>query len=295
MPDTMEYEDLIRKIRTIDVITRARVSGQQAGVHISLFKGQGVEFSDIREYLPGDDIRAIDWKITARYGLPYIKEFVEERDQTIYVILDISGSGAFGHIESKFSTMVSILATLVFSAVHHHDRIGLVLVTDEVERFIPAKGGRSHAVHLLQTAITCDSVSRRSDLIPALTTILTRIRRMATVILISDFFTPDCSRELAILKRHHDLLAIRVTDQREHKLPDIGLIELEDSETGEQILVDTSDFGLRERYAAAADEHDAGVVTMMRRLRIPFVHLQTGGDFYNPLQMLFRLRPGGEL
>ena len=295
MPDAKEYAYLIRKIRTIEIITRARVSGQQAGVHISLFKGQGVEFSDIREYLPGDDIRAIDWKITARYGVPYIKEFVEERDQTIYIILDISGSGAFGHTQSKFSTMVSILATLVFSAVHHHDRIGLVLVTDEVERFIPAKSGRSHAIHLLETAITCDPDSLRSDLTPALTTILTRIRRMATVLLISDFYTPDCSRELAVLKRHHDLLAIRVTDPREHELPDIGLIELEDSETGEQILVDTSDSGLRERYATAAQEHDAGVITMMRRLRIPFVHLKTGEDLYNPLHLLFRLRPGSEL
>lgn len=295
MPDAKEYADLIRKIRTIDIVTSARVSGQQAGVHISLFKGQGVEFSDIREYLPGDDIRAIDWKITARYGVPYIKEFVEERDQTIYIILDISGSGAFGHSQSKFSTMVSILATLIFSAVHHHDRIGLVLVTDKVERFIPAKGGRSHAIHLLETAITCDPDSRRSDLIPALTTVLSRIRRMATVLLISDFYTPDCSRELAVLKRHHDLLAIRVTDPREHELPDIGLIELEDAETGEQILVDTSDSSLRERYEMAAQEHDAGVITMMRRLRIPFVHLKNGEDLYNPLHLLFRVRPGGEL
>ncbi|MDD1723674.1 MAG: DUF58 domain-containing protein [Methanospirillum sp.] len=295
MSDTDSYADLIRKIRTIDIITRARVCGQQAGVHISLFKGQGVEFSDIREYIPGDDIRAIDWKITARYGIPYIKEFVEERDHILYIIMDLSGSGSFGHTVSKFSTMLSILATLVFSAVHYHDRVGLFLVTDTVEHYIPARSGRSHAVHAIQTVLTHKPSSSRSDLRPACTMLLQRAKRMSSVILLSDFFVPDCSRELSLLKKHHEVLSIRVTDPREHELPDVGLIELEDSETGEQILVDTSDPAIRKNYEEAAAGYEETIRRTMRRYRIPFLQVKSGEDCYEPLRQFLSLRPGGEL
>lgn len=294
MPDDA-YSDLIQNVRTIDILTRARVSGQQAGVHISLFKGQGVEFSDIREYIAGDDIRAIDWKITARYGIPYIKEFVEERDHTLYLIADVSGSGSFGHTVSKFSTVLSILATLAFSAVQYHDRVGLILVSDRVEKFIPARSGRNHAIHLIQSVITHESVSPGSDLRPALTMILQRIRRMSTIILLSDFFTPDCSRELSLVKKRHDLLSIRVSDTREGELPDVGLIELEDAETGEQILVDTSDPYIREQYLVATTEYNNSLSLMMRKYRIPFVHIRSGEDFHPILEHLMTSRPGGEL
>ena len=295
MPDSEEYSELIRNVRTIDILTRTRVSGQQAGVHISLFKGQGVEFSDIREYIPGDDIRAIDWKITARYGVPYVKEFVEERDHTLYLIADISGSGTFGHTVSKFSTLLSIMATLAFSAIHYHDRVGLIMVSDRVEMFIPARSGRNHVIHLLQSIITHETGSRGSDLRPALSMILQRVRRMSTVILLSDFYTPDCSRELSLVKRHHDLLSIRVSDPREGELPDIGLIELEDAETGEQILVDTSDPVIRDQYREAVMNHSSYISLMMRKYRIPFVHIRSGEDFIPVLGHLMKARPGGEL
>jgi uncharacterized protein (DUF58 family) len=295
MPGNDSYLDLIQNVRTIDILTRARVTGQQAGVHISLFKGQGVEFSDIREYIPGDDIRAIDWKITARYGIPHIKEFVEERDHTLYLIADISGSGSFGHMVSKFSTLLSILATLAFSAVHYHDRVGLILVSDKVEVFIPARSGRNHVIHLLQSLITHTPKSEGSDLRPALSMIIKRVRRMSTVILLSDFFTPDCSRELSLIKRHHDLMAIRVSDPRECELPDVGLIELEDAESGEQILVDTSDPVIREQYLKAATAHHETVSLMMRKYRIPFVHIRSGDEYVSMLEHLMKARPGGEL
>lgn len=295
MPDNNTYSDLVQKVKTIDILTNARVSGQQAGVHISLFKGQGVEFSDIREYMPGDDIRAIDWKITARYGIPYIKEFVEERDHTLYLIADISGSGSFGHTVSKFSTLLSILATLAFSAVHYHDRVGLILVSDCVEKFIPARSGRNHVINLIQTVITHEPKSKQSDLRPALSMIMQRIRRMSTVILLSDFFTPDCSKELSLVKKHHDILSIRVSDPREGELPDVGLIELEDAETGEQLLVDTSDPVIRDSYKEAAEMHSQSVSHMMRKHRIPFVHVRSGDDFVPVLEHLMRTRPGGEL
>lgn len=295
MPDNTSYSDLIQNVRTIDILTRARVTGQQAGVHISLFKGQGVEFSDIREYIAGDDIRAIDWKITARYGIPYVKEFVEERDHTIYLIADISGSGSFGHMVSKFSTLVSVLATIALSAVHYHDRVGLILVSDTVERFIPARSGRNHVIHLIQSIITHTSQPGGSDLRPALSMIVQRVRRMSTVILLSDFFTPDCSKELSMVKRHHDLLAIRVSDPREEELPDVGLIELEDAESGEQILVDTSDPLIREEYHKATAHHNQEISLMMRKHRIPFVNIRTGDEYVPILEHLMMARPGGEL
>lgn len=295
MPDNEKYSDLIQNVRLIDILTRARVTGQQAGVHISLFKGQGVEFSDIREYLPGDDIRAIDWKITARYAIPYIKEFVEERDHTIYLIADISGSGSFGHLVSKFSTVLSIIATISLSAVHYHDRVGLILVSDTVELFIPARSGRNHIIHLIQSVITHPPQDGGSDLRPALSMIVQRVRRMSTVILVSDFFTPDCSKELSMVKRHHDLMAIRVSDPREEELPDVGLIELEDAETGEQILVDTSDPVIRDEYHKATLRHHEGVSLMMRKYRIPFIQIRTGDDCIPILKHLMKVRPGGEL
>lgn len=295
MPDNETYSELIQKIRTIDILTRARVSGQQAGVHISLFKGQGVEFSDIREYIPGDDIRAIDWKITARYNIPYVKEFVEERDHTLYLIADVSGSGSFGSKVSKFSTLLSVVATLAFSAVNYHDQVGLILVSDRVEKFIPARSGRNHVIHLLQSVITHKSVSRGSDLRPALHLILQRVRRMSTVVLLSDFFTPDCSRELSMVKRHHDLLSIRVSDPREGELPDVGLIELEDAETGEQILVDTSDPSIRDLYMEASVNHHHEISLIMKKNKIPFVNIRSGEDFVPSLKYLMMARPGGEL
>ncbi|MFH0966233.1 MAG: DUF58 domain-containing protein [Methanobacteriota archaeon] len=241
MPAWEDPVELVRLIRSVDIITRARVTGQKSGVHISLFKGQGIEFSEIREYIPGDDIRAIDWKVTARYGVPHVKEFTEERDQTFFFVIDLSGSHAFGSTLSKYRMMLEIFASLVFAAVRNHDRVGLLIVTDQVEQFIPARSGRSHAVHLIHEVMNHTPKSSGSDIRPALHEILTRLRRMTSVIIISDFCLPEFSRELSLLKQHHEVFAIRVTDPRETELPDVGLIELEDAETGEQILVDTSD------------------------------------------------------
>ncbi|NLV26374.1 MAG: DUF58 domain-containing protein [Methanomicrobiales archaeon] len=295
MPDNETYSDLIKTVRACEILTRARVCGQQAGVHISLFKGQGVEFSDIREYIPGDDIRSIDWKITARYGIPYVKEFVEERDHTLYLIADISGSETFGNTVTKFKTILSILATLAFSAVQYHDRVGLILVSDHVEKFIPARSGRNHVIHLLQTIITHEPASKGSDLRPALVTIVQRVRKMSTVVILSDFFTPDCSRELSMVTRHHDLLSIRVSDIREGELPDVGLIQLEDAETGEQVLVDTSDPIIRDQYLLAAIKHNLSVTMTMKKFSIPFIHIHSGDDFIPDLERLMKTRPGGEL
>lgn len=287
MPAWEDPVELVRLIRSVDIITRTRVTGQKAGVHISLFKGQGIEFSEIREYVPGDDIRSIDWKVTARYGIPHVKEFTEERDQTFYFVIDLSGSHAFGSTVSKYRMMLEIFASLVFAAVRYHDRAGLLIVTDTVERFIPARGGRAHAVHLIHEVTNHTPKSSGSDIRPALTHILTRLRRMASVVIISDFCMPDFSRELSLLRQHHEVFAIRVTDPRESELPDVGLIELEDAETGEQILVDTSDEIFRNEYRNIVAAADLRILNTLRRCHVPMEEVRTTDDWLIPLQRLF--------
>ena len=291
MPAWEDPVELVRLIRSVDLITRARVTGQKAGVHISLFKGQGIEFSEIREYIPRDDIRAIDWKVTARYGIPYVKEFTEERDQTFYFVIDLSGSHAFGSMVSKYRMMLEIYASLVFAAVRYHDRAGLIIVTDHVERFIPARSGRAHAVHLIHEVINHTPKSTGSDIRPAFHHILTRLRRMASVILLSDFYMPDFTRELGQLRQHHEVYAIRVSDPRESDIPDVGLIELEDAETGEQILIDTSDVQFRDDYQRAVEESEASISAVFKRCHVPMELVRTSDDWLTPLQKLFADTP----
>ncbi len=289
----MEFEntdELIRLIHLIDIHTRFPVQGQIAGIHHSLFKGQGIEFSDIREYIPGDDIRSIDWKVTARYGRPYVKEFAEERDQTHYFVVDMSGSGTFGDSISKQRRMLEIIASLMFSTLKNNDRCGLVIVTDQVEVSIPPRSGRKHVIRLLSTLIRHNPVSRMSDIRPALVHITRTLHRSCSVILFSDFYVPDFSRELKLIRNHHDVVAIRVTDSHETGLPDVGLIELQDAETGEQILVDTSDNLFRERYDAIVKEAETEIRSRFSRHKVPFLTIRTDEAYQVPLGRFFAHR-----
>lgn len=287
MPAWEDPVELVRLIRSVDIITRARVTGQKTGVHISLFKGQGIEFSEIREYVPGDDIRTIDWKVTARYGVPHVKEFTEERDQTYYFVIDLSGSHAFGTEVSKYRMMLEVFASLVFAAVRYHDRAGLLIVTDHVEQFIPARSGRAHAVHLINEVINHEPKSSHSDIRPAIHHLLNRLRRMASILIISDFCVPDFSPELSLLRQHHEVYAVWVTDPRESELPDVGLIELEDAETGEQILIDTSDDSFRHQYQLAVATAGKSIQQTFRRCHVPVEQISTTDDWIIPLQRLF--------
>ncbi|MBN1165736.1 MAG: DUF58 domain-containing protein [Methanospirillaceae archaeon] len=270
-----KLDELIRLVRVIDMRTRFPVQGQVAGIHHSLYKGQGIEFSDIREYIPGDDIRSIDWKVTARYGKPYVKEFTEERDQTHYFVVDLSGSGLFGDMISKQRLILEIIATLLFSALRDNDRCGLVIVTDSVEVSIPARPGRKHITHLLTTLLSHKPVSKGSDMRPALVYLAQKLRRSCSVILLSDFIVPDFTRELRQVRRHHDVIAIRVADSHEIRLPDVGLIELEDAETGEQILVDTGDPSFQKNYTAAVQEAEDEIQSRFMRHNVPYCTIMT--------------------
>ena len=279
--------ELIRQLKKIDLATAALTEGLQAGLHHSLFKGQGIEFTEIREYVPGDDIRSIDWKVTARYNHPFIKEFTEERDQTFYFVVDISGSAGFGSETTKQRKILEVTASLAFAAIRNNDRIGLVLFSDRVEKLIPAGRGRKHLVRLLNAMIDHKAGSQKTDLAVAIRFLAGVLSRRSTVVILSDFASPPFLQPLRILRRRHEVFAIRITDPREEELPDIGLIELEDPETGEQILVDTSDPEFRERYTYLVAGADREMQADFARNRVREVTLSTKEPYDIPLKRFF--------
>ncbi|MDO9324613.1 MAG: DUF58 domain-containing protein [Methanoregula sp.] len=280
--------DLIRQLSRIEITTNALVEGLQPGLHHSLFKGQGVEFAEIREYVPGDDVRSIDWKVTARYNRPFIKEYTEERDQSFYFVVDISGSGTFGSATSKQKKMLEVTASLAFAALKNNDRIGLCLISDRVEKFLPAKRGKKHLVSILNTLIDHKSASAKTDLSVAVRFLGSILTRKCSVILLSDFESPEFLGALRTLHRRHEVIAIRVSDVREQELPDLGTIVLEDPETGEQVIVNTSDAGFRQRFSALAGEAEKTLSAGLSRAGIGYVSLLTTAPYDIPLQQFFR-------
>lgn len=282
-----DRNELIRQIRHIELKTGILVEGLQAGLHHSVFKGQGIEFSEIREYMPGDDIRSIDWKVTARYNHPFIKEFAEERDQTFYFMADISGSGTFGSKTTKHKKILELIASLGFAALKNNDRVGLCLFSDRVEKFIPAKRGKKHMVGILNAILDHRPVSDKTDLGAAAKFLSQVLSRRSSVIILSDFISPSFMLPLKILSRRHEVIAIRVADIREREIPDVGLIELEDPETGEQLLVDTSDEEFREKYRALVENEESGLRHDLRKNHIAELVLMTDEPYDIPLKMFF--------
>lgn len=282
-----DRNELIRQLTAIDLTTGIRVQGIQTGLHHSVFKGQGIEFAEIREYVPGDDIRSIDWKVTARYNHPFIKEYTEERDQTFYFVLDISGSAGFGSHVTKQRKGLEVLASLAFAAVKNNDRAGLLLVTDRVEKYIPARRGRKHLVALFNAVLDHTPVSQKTDLAAAATFLSHVLPRRSSIVFISDFLSPSFFRPLAILRRRHEVIAIRITDPRELELPDAGFIEIEDPETGEQLLVDTSDPAFRDRYNSLVSDAEAGLHAGFAKYRIGDVRISTDEPYECLLNRFF--------
>jgi uncharacterized protein (DUF58 family) len=279
---------LIRRLRKIELITNTLVEGLQPGLHNSVFKGRGMEFAEIREYVPGDDVRSIDWKVTARYNRPFIREYSEDRDQTFYFVVDISGSGTFGSVMPKLEKQLEVTACLAFAALRNNDRIGLCLVSDHVEKFLPAHRGKRHLVAILNTLVDHEPVSQRTDISAAARFLGTTIRRRSSVIIISDFQSPYIAGALKLLSRRHEVITVRVTDVREQELPDIGRVALEDPETGEQVIVDTSDAGFRKQYAALVAEYGRELASGLSRAGIGQVSLLTTDSCDILLNQFFR-------
>ena len=288
MNDTRE---ILRKIRRLELRTRRLVESSFAGQYQSVFKGRGMNFEEVRPYTPGDEIRAIDWNVTARTGEPYIKKFTEEREMTVMIVLDVSASGDFGSVrESKREVAAEVAAILAFSAIHNNDKVGLLLFSDRVELFIPPKKGRHHILRLIREMLYFSPQGRGTDLTGALEFMNKVVTRRAVVFVISDFLTGDFSRPLTVSAKRHDMVALTVVDPAEEALPDVGVILMEDPETGEQIEVDTSRRAIAGNYARLAGERFKELGTVFGSRGVDMVQLRTDADYLPVLRSFFDRR-----
>lgn len=286
-----QTKTILKKIKKLDIKTKQLVDGIITGNYNSVFKGRGIEFSEIRDYRPGDDIRAIDWKVTARFNHPYIKEFIEERDLQVYFVIDVSSSGSFGTNISKKEKSLEIIASLMFAALRNNDGVGVFLITENVEKFVPVRKGRKHILKLLDIIVNFTPNSMKTNLKKPLERVSKAIKRKSIIFVISDFIdNSDYLKPLKILRKRHDIIALRIIDPREKEIPDVGLIELEDEESGEQILVDTSDEEFRNSYSRLIAENDSKFLTNMMKTKVDTISLLTDQDYSVPLKKFFKRR-----
>src|SRR4051794_11532533 len=272
--------EILKKIRTLEIKTRGLVEAAFAGDYHSVFKGRGMNFEDVREYQPGDEIRAIDWNVTARMGNAFVKKFTEERELTVVLVVDVSASGNFGSTsQSKRELAAEVACLLAFSAIRNNDKVGLLLFSDKVELFIPPKKGRSHTLRLIREILFFEPDNRGTNPALALDYLNKIITRRAVVFFISDFQASDFSKALAVTGRRHDFIAIQIQDERETVFPNVGNITLEDAETGQQIEINTSDRTTRARFADVAQKQENDLLKTLRRNRIDTIALRTGEDY----------------
>lgn len=283
-------KEIIKKIKKIEIKTRHLVEGLLQGAYHSIFKGRGIEFSEVRPYQVGDDVRTIDWNVTAKLNEPYVKQFIEERDLTIYIAFDVSASNEFGNIKKKKETAIEIAASLMFAAVRNNDKVGMMLFTDKVEKFFPAKKGKRHMLRLIREMIYFKPENKKTDLKEALSKFASIVKKRSTVFIVSDFLTDNFSKPLKVLKNRHEVILININDQRELEIPDVGYIELEDEETGEQILVNTSDHEFRKNYALLIKNNYINTKNEMKKLKIDIIEIKTDEPFEFPLRRFFDLR-----
>ncbi len=287
----MISKELAKKIRLIEIATRRAVNDTLAGEYHSVFKGRGMEFDEVREYAPGDDVRTIDWNVTARTGTPYVKRFVEERELTVFLVVDLSGSGEFGSSEQlKNEVAAELCALLAFSAIKNNDKVGVVAFTDRVEKFIPPKKGSSHVLRLVRDLLKFEPEGCGTDLGAALEFVGRVARRRAIVFLISDFLAHGYLKPLRLVAGRHDLVAVALADPLEHALPDVGLVELEDSESGERLTLDTSSAEIRGRYKALARVRERERQELFRTTGVDEVRVVAGEDYVRDLMSFFRQR-----
>jgi len=284
-------KEILKKIRRIEIRTKRLVNDVFSGEYHSVFKGRGMEFSEVRQYMPGDDIRSIDWNVTARTGYPYVKKFQEERELTVMFLVDASASGAFGTV-SRFKSELAaeMCALLAFSAVRNNDRVGLIIFTDRIEKVVPPQKGRRHVLRVVRELLYTRPEGRGTDIPRAIDYLSNVVRRHAVVFLVSDFLTSGYERALSVANRRYDLIGVEVSDPRESDLPRVGLLEVEDSETGERFTVDTGDRGFLARYREEAERARAERERIFRRLGIDAVSVSTDRPYVEPLEQFFRLR-----
>lgn len=290
--NTQNHKELLKKVRRIEIRTRHAVNDVFAGRYHSVFKGRGMEFDEVREYVPGDDIRTIDWNVTARTGIPHIKKFSEEREMTVILMVDISGSNDFGSTpQLKRDLAAEVAAMLAFSATRNNDRIGLLLFSDQVEKYIPPRKGSAHVLRLIREVLTHQPESRGTDAKPALDFLNKTTTRRAVTFLISDFIFPTaCDRALKITGRRHDLIAVSIADRHERAWPKAGLVEWQDPESGNRILVDTSSAAVRRELLLAQEQQTEELQRLLRKAGIDCIELFAGEPYDKAFIKFFRKR-----
>ncbi len=287
----MVPEEILKKVRLIELQTRSMVNSLFAGEYHSVFRGRGMEFSEVREYAPGDEVRSIDWNVTARVGRPFVKVFDEERELTVVLVVDASASGTFGsQAQMKGEIAVEISALLGFSAIENNDRVGLLIFTDEVEVFIPPKKGRRHVLRVIRELLYFRPRSRRTSISTALEYLDRLLHRRSVVFLVSDFLDSGFDRALQLIGRRHDLIAINLEDPRERVLPDVGFISLSDAETGDQVLVDTRSRRVRDTFSRCQEVGAERQRDIFRRAGIDEIRVDTSQSYVEPLVRFFQAR-----
>ena len=287
----MEAIELLKKVRRIEIKTRGLSRHIFAGEYHSAFKGRGIAFSEVREYQYGDDIRSIDWNVTARFNHPYVKIFEEERELTVMLVIDVSGSGNFGtRVSYKRDIMTEIAAVLSFSAIYNNDKIGVIFFSDKVEKFIPPLKGRKHILRIIRELLDFTPTSKRTNLDEPLRFLTNAIKKRCTAFIISDFIGPGFEESLRIASNKHDIVALKVFDRFEQSLPDIGLVKVSDSETGDEKWIDTSSSSTRSEYEKWWVNHIETIKNVFKRCGVDSTELRTDMDYVKPLIMLFEKR-----
>jgi uncharacterized protein (DUF58 family) len=284
-------KELFQKIRRLEIRTKGVVDNVFGGEYHSAFKGRGIEFAEVRPYQVGDDIRNIDWNVSARMDDTYVKVYEEEREQTVMLMVDISGSEDFGSQEKlKRDVAAEVCAVMAFSAVQNNDKVGLLLFTDQVEKFVPPKKGRRHVLRLIRDLYAKEPASRDTDIGEALRYVTHIVRRRSILIVISDFLDEGYDSMLRAVARRHDTVAVELADPRETELPDVGLVDLTDAETGETVTMDAGSEKARRAFQEAADTRRRQTADLFRRAGVGHVRIDTGPDFIEPLVAFFRRR-----
>ena len=288
----METSEIIKKVRKIEIKTRGLSSNIFAGQYHSAFKGRGMAFSEVREYQFGDDVRDIDWNVTARFHRPYVKVFEEERELTVMLLIDVSGSLDFGTQKQMKRDMVTeIAATIAFSAIQNNDKIGVVFFSDRIEKYIPPKKGRKHILYIIREMLNFQPESKRTDVKQAVEFLSSVQKRRTTAFILSDFYVrEEFQQSLQICNRKHDVVAIQVYDQRARELPDVGLMKVVDAETGHEQYVDTGSKALRQAYHKYWNSRQAQLEETFNKSTVDHVSVATNEDFVKALMMLFKQR-----
>lgn len=284
-------KQILHKIRQIEIRTRHLVNDVFSGEYQSVFKGRGMEFSEVREYEPGDEIRSIDWNVTSRLGRPYVKRYIEERELTVILMVDVSASGNFGTVnQMKSEVAVEICALLAYAAIKNNDRVGLLMFTDQIEKFIPPKKGRTHILRVIREVLYSRPKNNGTDIAHALDYLNRLLTRRCIVFIISDFLSTDYIKPLRVASKRHDVVAVTITDPKEVILPNIGLLELEDTESGEKVLVDTSNEEWRSQFVdynkAIRNDRDH----QFRITGVDAIDIRTDQPYIDPLLQFFKLR-----